>query len=144
MLGSGAQFAVMAAIGFSVQFERVDEGFAAIALGGASLMLQPIDTFDDVSDREFVDARKWITGKLEHPFGRGLNIQIHVTDHDGVYNRLLKNDYPIKFPMEERWYRVNRQMIGVRQFMVMDPDGFLLRFDKRVGCKPIEETGGTP
>jgi hypothetical protein len=36
----------------------------------------------------------------------------------------------------------NRQMIGVRQFMVMDPDGFLLRFGKRIGSKPIEATGG--
>jgi catechol 2,3-dioxygenase-like lactoylglutathione lyase family enzyme len=125
-------------LGFAVQFERIDEGFAAITLGGASLMLEQIDMFDEVSDREFVEDRKWITGKLEHPFGRGLNVQIHVTDLDVVYNRLLKSNYPIKFPMEERWYRVNSQMIGVRQFMVMDPDGFLLRFDKRIGCKPIE------
>jgi catechol 2,3-dioxygenase-like lactoylglutathione lyase family enzyme len=129
-------------LGFAVQFERIDEGFAAITLGGASLMLEQIDMFDEVSDREFVEDRKWITGKLEHPFGRGLNVQIHVTDLDVVYNRLLKSNYPIKFPMEERWYRVNSQMIGVRQFMVMDPDGFLLRFDKRIGCKPIEETAG--
>jgi len=129
-------------LGFSVQFERIDEGVAAITLGGASLMLEQIDTFNEVSDREFVEDRKWITGKLEHPFGRGLNFQIHVTDLDVVHNRLLKSNYPIKFPMEERWYRVNSQMIGVRQFMVMDPDGFLLRFDKRIGCKPIEETAG--
>src|SRR5438105_2390217 len=27
-------------------------------------------------------------------------------------------------------------MIGVRQFMVMDPDGFLLRFDKNLGGHP--------
>jgi catechol 2,3-dioxygenase-like lactoylglutathione lyase family enzyme len=125
-------------LGFSVQFERADEGFAAIALGGASLMLEQINTFDEVSDREFVEERKWITGKLEHPFGRGLNLQIHVTDLDAVYDRLLTNNYPVSFPMEERWYRVNGQLVGVRQFMVMDPDGFLLRFNKTIGSKPIE------
>jgi catechol 2,3-dioxygenase-like lactoylglutathione lyase family enzyme len=114
-------------LGFAVQFERLDEGFAAIDLDGASLMLEQIDTFDVVSDREFVEHRKWITGKLEHPFGRGLNFQIHMKDLDAVYERLLKNGYPIKLPIEERWYLVNDQMIGVRQFMVMDPDGFLLR-----------------
>jgi catechol 2,3-dioxygenase-like lactoylglutathione lyase family enzyme len=89
-------------LGFSVQFERVDQGFAAIALGGAALMLEQIDTFDEVSDREFVEGRKWITGKLEHPFGRGLNLQIHVTDLDAVYDRPLINNYPIRFPLEER------------------------------------------
>jgi len=91
-------------LGFSVQFARFDEGFAAMALGGAALMLEQIDTFDAASDLEFVEQRKWITGKLEHPFGRGLNIQIHMTDLDAVYDRLLKNNYPIKLPIEERWY----------------------------------------
>jgi catechol 2,3-dioxygenase-like lactoylglutathione lyase family enzyme len=129
-------------LGFAVQFERADEGFAAITLGGASLMLEQIDAFDEVSDREFVEERRWITGKLEYPFGRGLNILIQVMDLDSVYNRLLKDNYPIKCPMEERWYRVNNQLIGVRQFMVMDPDGFLLRLDTRIGCKPVEATGG--
>ncbi len=131
-------------LGFSVQFERTAEGFAAVALDGASLMLEQIDAFDEVSDREFVDERRWITGKLEYPFGRGLNFQIEVIDLDAIYNRLLKDNYPIKLPMEERWYRVNNQMIGVRQFMVMDPDGFLLRLDKTIGCKPVEATDGRP
>ena len=125
-------------LGFSVQFERLDEGLAAIALGGASLMLEQIGTFDAVSDLEFVEQRKWITGKLENPFGRGLNIQIHMKDLDAVYDRLLKSNYPIKLPIEERWYRVNDEMIGVRQFMVMDPDGFLLRFDKNIGRRPLD------
>ena len=124
-------------LGFSVQFERLEEGFAAIALGGAALMLDQTDTFDAVSDREFVEHRKWITGNLEHPFGRGLNLQIHMKDLDEVYDRLVKNGYPIKFPLEERWYRVNDLMIGVRQFMVMDPDGFLLRFEKSIGHRPV-------
>lgn len=125
-------------LGFSVRFERLDEGFAALAQGGASLMLEQIDTFEAVSDVEFVEQRKWITGKLENPFGRGLNLLIHMKDLDAVYDRLLRNNYPIKVPIEERWYRVNDELIGVRQFMVMDPDGFLLRFDKNIGRRPLD------
>ncbi|HEY0476960.1 MAG TPA: hypothetical protein VGD37_05520 [Kofleriaceae bacterium] len=30
--------------------------------------------------------------------------------------------------MEERWYRRNDHEVGNRQFVVADPDGYLLRF----------------
>jgi catechol 2,3-dioxygenase-like lactoylglutathione lyase family enzyme len=125
-------------LGFSVQFERRDEGFAAIALDGAYFMLENIDHFREASDHQFVEERKWITGNLAYPFGRGLNFLIHAEDIDSIYDRLLKHGYPIKLPMEKKWYRVGRQEIGVRQFMVMDPDGFLLRFDKDIGRRTLE------
>jgi len=123
-------------VGFEVMFERPEEGFAAIGLNNACFMLEEISFFRVAADQEFIEKRRWNTGDLKYPFGRGINFLITVRDIEGIYSRLVKCAYPIKLPMEEKWYRVNDRFVGVRQFMVMDPDGFLLRFDMTVGSKP--------
>src|SRR5271163_4816214 len=46
--------------GFRVVFDRMDEGFAYLDLGGAQIMLE-----------ERGRGRNWITGPLEAPLGRG-------------------------------------------------------------------------
>ncbi|WP_409526313.1 bleomycin resistance protein [Nitrincola sp. MINF-07-Sa-05] len=109
-------------LGFSIRFERPEDGFAAIELNGACFMLEQIDEFDP--DNEF-----WITAELEYPLGRGINFQITVVDLDEIHTRLLESDYPLKLPLEEVAYRVNNSLVKVHQFMVMDPDGYLLRFN---------------
>jgi hypothetical protein len=43
--------------------------------------------------------------------------------------------------METRWYRIGRIERGNRQFVVADPDGYLLRFFEDLGERPGEETG---
>lgn len=123
-------------LGFRVKFERPEDGFAAIERTGATFMLQEIRNFEVATDEEFVSQRRWNTGKIEYPFGRGINFLINAEDLFDVYERLRNDDYPIKFPIEEKWYRVGKQTIGVHQFMIMDPDGYLLRFDKGSGVKP--------
>jgi hypothetical protein len=35
--------------------------------------------------------------------------------------------------MEEKWYRMNDSKVGNRQFIVLDPDGYLLRFVQDLG-----------
>jgi hypothetical protein len=37
--------------------------------------------------------------------------------------------------METQSYRVNNKNVKVQQFMVMDPDGFLLRFDRDISAE---------
>lgn len=37
---------------------------------------------------------------------------------------------------EERWYERDADAIGVRQFAVQDPDGYLLRFSQTLGVRP--------
>jgi len=123
-------------LGFEVMFERPEEGFAAIGLDNACFMLEEISFFRLATDQEFIEERRWNTGNLEYPFGRGLNFLITVRDIEDRYSRLIKCGYPIKLPIEEKWYRVKDRFVGVRQFMVMDPDGFLLRFDMAVGSRP--------
>lgn len=121
---------------FSVQFERPENNFAMISLQGSWLMIEQTDRLDAVSDKEFVDEREWRTGGLEYPFGRGINFQILVDDIDRRYASIVEKRYPIKMPIEERWYRANDRLLGVKQFMVMDPDGYLLRLQQSLGSKP--------
>lgn len=64
----------------------------------------------------------WVTGTLERPLGRGTNFQMFV---DSVAP-LLDHD---------AWYRVAGKERGNRQFLVQDPDGYLLRFAEDLGTR---------
>ncbi len=110
-------------LGFRVLYDRPDQGFAYLDLDGAELMLEEY--------RE--GPRDWRIGPLEAPFGRGINLQIEVSDVDAIHHRLLANGWPIFWPMEERWYRKVDHEVGNRQFLVQDPNGYLLRFFKDLG-----------
>lgn len=39
--------------------------------------------------------------------------------------------------MEEVWYRAGTSETGVRQFLVQDPDGYLVRFSQGLGLRPV-------
>ena len=70
----------------------------------------------------------WNTGKLEHPFGRGINFQMEVKDIKPIIKSLKANNHPLFRNPEENWYRKDKQLLGNREFLVQDVDGYLLRF----------------
>lgn len=82
---------------------------------------------------------KWEIGKLEYPFGRGINFQLEVLDVTKIYNNLLINEYPIIVEMEENWYCQEDKLLGSKEFLVQDSDGYLSRFSENLGSKEIEE-----
>ena len=49
------------------------------------------------------------TAPLEHPYGRGMNLQIEIPDVDTLHARVLASDLGIVIPLEERWYRTSRR-----------------------------------
>ena len=110
--------------GFKIEYERKESKFVFMSLGEIQLMFC-----------ELKDINKWETGKLEYPFGRGINFQLEVDDVDTVYNNLVKNGYPIMVDMDENWYRQDDKLLGNKEFLVQDPDGYLLRFFKDLGSK---------
>jgi hypothetical protein len=113
--------------GFGVRFARPEQGFVCLALGDAQLMLN-----------ELADAKGWPqTGALERPFGRGLNLQIEVGSLDPLLARLAAAAYPLFVAPEENWYRTGDVLSGSREFMVQDPDGYLLRFSEALGERPL-------
>lgn len=69
----------------------------------------------------------------EPPYGRGINLQIWTQDVDALYQRVVSHQAMIFLPLEEKWYRRNDVLMGNRQFVVQDPDGYLLRFAQDLG-----------
>jgi catechol 2,3-dioxygenase-like lactoylglutathione lyase family enzyme len=107
--------------GFELVYDRPEEGFAYIRLGSAHVMLDQIAL-----------GRDWVTGPLERPLGRGVNFEISVPSTDELALRLSEAGWPLFLAPETRWYRTADGEIGVQQFLVQDPDGYLLRFTSRL------------
>ncbi|MGH7922802.1 MAG: bleomycin resistance protein, partial [Candidatus Dormibacteraceae bacterium] len=103
--------------GFEVRYDRKEEGFAYLFGYGAHLMLE-----------EAGIGRNWLTGPLDRPLGRGINLQIAVPRIDHVVQRLEQAGWPLFMRPEVKWYRTGETRAGVTQFLVQDPDGYLVRF----------------
>lgn len=112
-------------LGFSVEYQRENEGFAFLSLGKSQIMIDQINI-----------GRTWKTGDLEYPLGRGVNFQIEVESIDSLLKQLRKNNVKLFQEPEEKWYQKNDIQVGHRQFLVQDPDGYLLRFFENLGTKP--------
>lgn len=110
--------------GFKIEYERKEDKFVFLSLGEIQFMLQELAT-----------DNKWETGKLEYPFGRGINFQLEVDNVDTIYNSLKANGYEIMVEIEENWYRQDGKLLGCNEFLVQDPDGYLLRFSEDLGSK---------
>lgn len=66
-----------------------------------------------------------------------MNLQIEVVDVDVLYASVQQAGLSIVIPLEERWYRQDQTETGNRQFVTADPDGYLLRFFRDLGQRPI-------
>ena len=109
-------------IGFKVEYERPENKFAFLSLGEIQFMIQ------EISDND-----KWDVAPLSYPFGNGINFQLEVDDVNKIYDSLKNNNYKIAFEIEENWYRQGDKLLGNKEFLVQDPDGYLLRFSEDLG-----------
>lgn len=103
-------------LGFTLAFRRDDPPFAYLDLDTAQLMLE-----------ELHDGA-WRTGELQPPFGRGVNFQIEVASVQPILERLRAAGVPLFREPHESWYATGDTQEGQREFLVQDPDGYLLRF----------------
>lgn len=113
-------------LGFKIEYERTENKFVFISLGEIQFMLQ------EISDKD-----KWTVSPLVYPFGNGINFQLEVDNLDKIYNNLKDKNYKIAFDIEENWYRQNDKLLGNKEFLVQDPDGYLLRFSEDLGEKSL-------
>ena len=113
-------------LGFKIEYERPENKFVFISLGQIQFMLQELSRND-----------KWDVGTLKYPFGNGINFQLEVENLDEIYNNLKNANYTITFEIEENWYRQDDKLLGNREFLIQDPDGYLLRFSEDLGEKDI-------
>jgi catechol 2,3-dioxygenase-like lactoylglutathione lyase family enzyme len=104
-------------LGFTLLYDRPEEDFVCIAYEGCKLMLDQLGT-----------GRDFITGPLERPYGRGMNLEFSVSDVAPLLGRLEAAGVPLFLSLETKAYRVGDKTVLQRQFCVQDPDGYLLRF----------------
>jgi lactoylglutathione lyase len=114
-------------LGFRVEYERPEDKFAFLSFQGSRLMLEQ-DSLDD---------SPWRVGPLEYPRGRGLNLSIGCPDASDLARRLEQAGFSLRKPVQECWYRDGDIFHGQRNFLVLDPDGYLLRFAEHLGTKPV-------
>lgn len=111
-------------IGFKIEYDRPENKFVFISLGKIQFMLQEISNND-----------KWNVMELTYPFGNGINFQLEVDNVNEIYKELKENNYKITFEIEENWYRQGNRLLGNKEFLIQDPDGYLLRFFEDLGEK---------
>lgn len=112
--------------GFKIEYERPENKFVFISLGEIQFMLQ------EISDND-----KWDVAPLSYPFGNGINFQLEVNNLDYIYNSFKEAGYKIAFDIEENWYRQDNKLLGNKEFLIQDPDGYLLRFSEDLGEKYV-------
>ena len=105
-------------LGFTLEYERVENKFMFLSFEGSQLMFEEIH------------SDGWNTAPLEYPLGRGINFSIETDNIDAIYKKLLDAGYPLYRPMMTSQYRMNDVWLEQKQFLVQDPDGYLLRFNQ--------------
>jgi catechol 2,3-dioxygenase-like lactoylglutathione lyase family enzyme len=110
--------------GFRIRFKRDNPPFAYLELGQAQIML------------EQEHAEGWNINPLDRPLGRGINLQIEVKDARETLESLAGYAAIVFRKMTDSWYRVSSDNEeGQREFLVQDPDGYLLRFSQYLGSR---------
>lgn len=102
-------------LGFETVYARAAERFVYLRRDGAELMLEEIG------------EKSWITAELSQPFGRGMNLQVTVSDVESLHIDCSNSSAIIKVPLERREYSVGDRIIKQTQFVIQDPDGYLIR-----------------
>lgn len=105
-------------LGFTLLGGTPAEKSAYIDSQGARIMLQ------EVSEGAL------LVGTLEYPFGRGVYLLLQVADVDALHAKLCTRaaQQNVLVQPRNRYYRVGEDMVGHREIVVKDPDGYVLRF----------------
>lgn len=111
-------------LGFKIEYTREESKLIFLSFEGSQIMIQQVNN-------------NWNTEILEYPYGRGINLQIEVSNIQIIISSIKENNYPIFIELMENWYRKNDVLLGDKEFLVKDPDGYLLRFSEHIGSKPV-------
>ena len=110
-------------LGFRIEYERYD--FAMVVLGKCQIMLQQL-TLPSVKG-------SWnVTDDMQYPLGRGINLQIILPNISKVYSSIKRHEYTIFKDLLISDYQENDITNHVLEFLVQDPDGYLLRFQQDI------------
>lgn len=103
-------------LGFKIRYERKENKFCFLQLEGNQIMIEE-------------NNDNWNTGKLEHPYGRGINLSMTVSNIEKMYEILKEKNIKFFLDLEIHEYRIDDKISYDKEFLIPDPDGYLLRFN---------------
>ena len=103
-------------LGFKIEYERQKEKFIFMSFQDSQFMFEQIH--DD----------GWNTGELSYPLGRGINFSIAVEDVEELYKLVKTLNFEIYKELTRHKYQVNGTEETQIEFLIQDPNGYLLRF----------------
>ena len=107
-------------VGFEILYDRPEDGFAYLG-----------------RDRHDPTGRNWLNGPFRTPLGNGINLQVAVAAVAPILDRLERAGWPLVMAVEDKWYRRGDREVGQRQFVVADPDGYVLRLAQPLGLRAL-------
>lgn len=102
-------------LGFKIEYERPEDKFAFLSLEENQIMFEQ-------------DNENWSVGALEYPYGRGINFELTVANVEKLYKQVVDSGIKLFWKITENHYRKGDKVIVQREFLIQDPDGYLLRF----------------
>jgi hypothetical protein len=72
--------------------------------------------------------------------GRGINFQIFVDSVSPLLDALNRHNWALFRECHDAWYRIAGEERGNRQFLVQDPDGYLIRW-RRIWGRGLVDVG---
>ena len=103
-------------LGFKIEYERQKEKFIFMSFQDSQFM------FEQIHDEG------WNTGELIYPLGRGINFSIAVEDVEELYKLVKTLNFEIYRELTRNQYQVNGAEESQIEFLIQDPNGYLLRF----------------
>lgn len=103
-------------LGFKLEFEREKEKFIFLSIDDSQFMF------------EQHHLEGWNTAMLVYPYGRGINFSIALEDLDAMYERARDLELTFYKDISTTRYEVGDEIHEQREFLIQDPDGYLLRF----------------
>jgi catechol 2,3-dioxygenase-like lactoylglutathione lyase family enzyme len=117
-------------LGFRVVYDSPEHGFAYLDRGDLQIMLE-----------QYGADERWLIAPMEKPFGRGINFKLLVDSIAPLLKLLANLDWPLFRQPSDEWYRTGDVESGNRQFLVQDPDGYMLRFSQDLGTRALHGDG---
>ena len=103
-------------LGFKIMYERKEDKFCFLYLEDNQIMIEEINN-------------NWNVGEMKYPFGNGINISMTVSDIDSFYESIISKKNVLFRKIKTSKYRVDDIIYEDKEFLLQDPDGYLLRFN---------------
>ncbi len=103
-------------LGFKVMYERKEDKLCFLYLEDNQIMIEEINN-------------NWNVGEMKYPFGNGINISMTVSDIDSFYENIISKKFVLFRKIKTSKYRVDDIIYEDKEFLLQDPDGYLLRFN---------------